>query len=198
MNQCISYLTSLSPEDRNWNEAVPTFVDAVSSIRTLKSAQRERRASLLQAHGEITQEFASDLEFLEQDTSFWSAQELTELPDLDRTLELAASLKNLLTEYREVRRPGATLSEELGRRERRFALEPRIIDTMGLVRQAMTGERAPREGASPAGESGGDNSESSGLRPGHNVYAANGSDGHASELIYEPLEEGVAPHTPDC
>ena len=75
---------------------------------------------------------------------------------------------------------------------------PRIIDTMGLVRQAMTGERAPREGGTPAGESGGDNSESSGLRPGHNVYASNGSDGHAAELIYEPLEEGVAPHTPDC
>ena len=191
LNQCISYLTSLSPEDRNWNEAVPSFVEAVSSIRTLKSAQRERRANLLEAHGEITQEFASDLEFLEQDTSFWSAQALTELQDLDRTLELAASLKNLLTEYREVRRPGATLSEELGRRERRFALEPRIIDTMSLVRQAMTGERNPRSSASSGGEAGADGSEPSGLGPSPNGTFADSRDGHGSELTYEALDDGV-------
>ena len=141
LNQCIDYLRSLSPEDGNWNQAVPAFVEAVSDIRALKSAQRERRASLVTAHSEITEEFSADLEFLEQDMSFWSAQGLTELAELDRTLELAAGLRNLLNEYREVRRPGATLSEERGRRERRSALEPRIIDTMGLVRQAMSGAR---------------------------------------------------------
>ena len=141
LNQCIDYLRSLSPEDGNWNQAVPAFVEAVSDIRALKSAQRERRASLVAAHSEITEEFSADLEFLEQDMSFWSAQGLTELAELDRTLELAAGLRNLLNEYREVRRPGATLSEERGRRERRSALEPRIIDTMGLVRQAMSGAR---------------------------------------------------------
>ena len=140
LNQCINYLSSLSPEDRNWNEAVPAFVDAVSNIRALKSAQRERRASLVAAHSEINQEFSADLEFLEQDTSFWSAQGLTELAELDRTLELAEGLKRLLTEYRDVRRPGNTLSEELGRRERRFALEPRILDTMAMMRQAMSGD----------------------------------------------------------
>ena len=140
LNQCINYLNALSPEDGNWNESVPAFVDAVSNIRSLKSAQRERRANLLAAHTEITQEFSADLEFLEQDTSFWSAQGLTELPDLDRTLDLADGLKRLLNEYRDVRRPGSTLSEELGRRERRFALEPRILDTMAMMRQAMSGD----------------------------------------------------------
>lgn len=139
LNQCINYLNALSPEDGNWNEAVPAFVDAVSNIRSLKSAQRERRANLLAAHAEITQEFSADLEFLEQDTSFWSAQGLTELPELDRTLDLADGLKRLLNEYRDVRRPGNTLSEELGRRERRFALEPRILDTIAMMRQAMSG-----------------------------------------------------------
>lgn len=146
LNQCINYLSSLSPEDWNWNEAVPAFVDAVSNIRSLKSAQRERRASLVEAHSEITQEFSADLEFLEQDTSFWSAQGLTELTELDRTLELAEGLKRLLEEYREVRRPGTTLSEELGRRERRFALEPRILDTMSMMRHAMAGIGEPVDG----------------------------------------------------
>lgn len=148
LNQCINYLNALSPEDGNWNEAVPDFVEAVSNIRSMKSAQRERRASLLAAHAEITQEFSADLEFLEQDTSFWSAQGLTELPELDRTLDLADGLKRLLTEYRDVRRPGTTLSEELGRRERRFALEPRILDTMAMMRQAMSGngEMEPASG----------------------------------------------------
>ena len=143
LNQCINYLNALSPEDSNWAEAVPDFVDAVSNIRSLKSAQRERRASLLAAHSEITQEFSADLEFLEQDTSFWSAQGLTELAELDRTLDLADGLKRLLNEYRDVRRPGTTLSEELGRRERRFALEPRILDTMAMMRQAMSGDGDP-------------------------------------------------------
>ncbi|MYC31052.1 MAG: hypothetical protein F4X65_13330 [Chloroflexi bacterium] len=140
LNQCINYLNALSPEDGNWNESVPAFVDAVSNIRNLKSSQRERRANLLAAHAEITQEFSTDLEFLEQDTSFWSAQGLTELAELDRTLDLADGLKRLLSEYRDVRRPGNTLSEELGRRERRFALEPRILDTMAMMRQAMSGD----------------------------------------------------------
>lgn len=158
LNQCIEYLSSLSPEDGNWNESVPAFVEAVSNIRQLKSAQRERRANLVAARSEITQEFSSDLEFLEQDTSFWSAQGLTELSELDRTLELADSLKRLLTEYRDVRRPGNTLSEELGRRERRFALEPRIIDTMAMMRRAMSGNRGG-DGAAAEGETGGDASE---------------------------------------
>ena len=191
LTQCISFLNSLSPEDRSWNEAVPTFVEAVSNIRSLKSAQRERRESLLQAHGEITQEFASDLEFLEQDTSFWSAQGLTELHDLDRTLELAASLKSLLTEYREVRRPGSTLSEELGRRERRFALEPRIIDTMALVRQAMTGGRNSRRDTPSEGESGMSGSEPSGLRPGNNGFPANFVGANGSDPTYEPLDDSA-------
>ena len=198
LNQCISYLSSLSPEDRNWNEAVPTFVDAVSNIRTLKSAQRERRASLLEAHTEITQEFAADLEFLEQDTSFWSAQGLTELPDLDRTLELASSLKSLLTEYSDVRRPGATLSEELGRRERRFALEPRIIDAMGLVRQAMTGERSPRRTAAADGDVGGDGSDPSGLPHRNNGSSLRSGADYGKELTYEPLDDGVQTEPAEC
>lgn len=193
LNQCIEFLASLSPEDRNWNEAVPSFVEAVSGIRALKSAQRERRASLLEAHTEMIAEFSADLEFLEQDTSFWTAQALTELAELDRTLELASGLNSLLTEYREVRRPGTTLTEELGRRERRFALEPRIIDTMGLMRQAMTGGRVSRR--APTGEEEtGDSQDTSGLagsprpdshRPGSRSNGAQG------ELPYEPLDSGV-------
>ena len=189
LNQCIDYLRSLSPEDRNWSEAVPAFVEAVGGIRSLKSAQRERRASLVSAQSEITQEFSADLEFLEQDMSFWSAQGLTDLADLDRTLELAASLKGLLNEYREVRRPGNTLSEELGRRERRFALEPRILDTMGLMRQAMTGTRAARGAASADGETGEDTSEPSGLRSDAGLSREAGSN-HQGELIYESLDDG--------
>ena len=163
LNQCMEFLSSLSPEDRNWTDAVPAFVEAVSGIRTLKSAQRERRASLLEAHTQIIQEFESDLEFLEQDTSFWSVQSLTELVDLDRTLDLAANLKDLLNEYRDVRRPGNTLSEELGRRERRFALEPRIIDSMGLMRQAMSGNRGRENPDSHSQDASSDNSEPPGL-----------------------------------
>lgn len=198
LNQCIEYLSTLSPEDWNWNEAVPAFVDAVSNIRSLKSAQRERRSSLVAAHSEMTQEFSADLEFLEQDTSFWSAQGLTELSELDRTLELASGLRNLLNEYREVRRPGATLSEELGRRERRFALEPRILDTMGLMRRAMTGSRGPRDGASDSdGESGGDNSEPSGLGNSNNRNGSGGKESYQAELIYEPLDEGVLLEPPE-
>ncbi len=195
LNQCIEFLASLSPEDRNWNEAVPSFVDAVSGIRTLKSAQRERRASLVEAHTEIVEEFSADLEFLEQDTTFWTAQALTELSELDRTLELASSLKSLLTEYREVRRPGATLTEELGRRERRFALEPRIIDAMGLMRQAMTGMRGSRRSPDENDETSGETQESSGLAlgPGRNsmrsVRPTNGAQG---ELPYESLDSEVA------
>ena len=194
LNQCIEFLASLSPEDRNWNEAVPSFVDAVSGIRTLKSAQRERRASLLEAHGEIIEEFSADLEFLEQDTSFWTAQALTELSELDRTLELASGLKSLLTEYREVRRPGNTLTEELGRRERRFALEPRIIDSMGLMRQAMTGVRSPRRAPSSEEEAGGDNQEPSGLaiRPDRNTLRASSrSNGTQGELPYESMDSDM-------
>ena len=198
LNQCIEYLSTLSPEDWNWNEAVPAFVDAVSNIRSLKSAQRERRSSLVAAHSEMTQEFSADLEFLEQDTSFWSAQGLTELSELDRTLELASGLRNLLNEYREVRRPGATLSEELGRRERRFALEPRILDTMGLMRRAMTGSRGPRDGASDSdGESGGDNSEPSGLGNSNNRNGSGGKESYQAELIYEPLDDGVLLEPPE-
>ena len=69
--------------------------------------------------------------------------------------------RSLLAEYREVRRPGNTLSEELSRRERRFVLEPRILDTMGLIGQSMSGGRG--SGAGPAA---------------------------ARELTYEPLEDG--------
>ena len=196
LNQCIEYLASLSPEDGNWNESVPAFVEAVSNIRGLKSAQRERRASLLAAHTEITQEFSADLEFLEQDTSFWSAQGLTELPELDRTLELADSLKRLLTEYRDVRRPGSTLSEELGRRERRFALEPRILDSMAMMRQAMAGRRGGGDAFASEGEAAGeDGSEPSGLRH-NNGREPPGRDGyHQGELIYEPVED-VQPSDP--
>ncbi|CAI8036732.1 hypothetical protein GBAR_LOCUS20576 [Geodia barretti] len=198
LNQCIDYLSSLSPEDWNWNEAVPAFVDAVSNIRSLKSAQRERRSSLVAAHSEITQEFSADLEFLEQDTSFWSAQGLTELSELDRTLELASGLRNLLNEYREVRRPGATLSEELGRRERRFALEPRILDTMGLMRQAMTGGRGSRGGATGSdADSGGDSSEPSGLRSSNNGQTSGGRENYQTELTYEPLDDGIVPEPGD-
>ena len=190
LNQCIEYLASLSPEDGNWSEAVPAFVEAMSNIRELKSAQRERRASLIAAHEEIIQEFSGDLEFLEQDTSFWSPQGLTELSELDRTLELADSLKRLLTEYREVRRPGTTLSEELGRRERRFALEPRILDSMTLIRQAMAGSRGGRETSATEGKASDDRSETSGLHR-NNGREPPGPAGHyQGELIYEPMEEG--------
>ena len=192
LNQCMEFLSSLSPEDRNWTDAVPAFVEAVSGIRTLKSAQRERRASLLEAHTEIIQEFESDLEFLEQDTSFWSVQSLTELTDLDRTLELAANLKNLLNEYRDVRRPGNTLSEELGRRERRFALEPRIIDSMGLMRQAMSGNRGRENPDSHSQETSSDNSEPPGLspngRPGSAGTASNG-DRAMGEMIADLADD---------
>ena len=172
---------------------MPSFVEEVSGIRTLKSAQRERRASLLDAHTEILDEFSADLEFLEQDTSFWTAQALTELSELDRTLEVASSLKSLLTEYREVRRPGSTLTEELGRRERRFALEPRIIDTMGLMRQAMTGVRGARMSSSQEGEVG-ESQDSTGLTdsarrdPMRSRRSANGAQ---SEIPSEPLDSGV-------
>lgn len=192
LNQCIEFLSSLSPEDRNWTDAVPTFADAVSGIRSLKSAQRERRASLLEAHTEIMQEFESDLEFLEQDTSFWSVQSLTELADLDRTLDLAASLKSLLNEYRDVRRPGNTLSEELGRRERRFALEPRIIDSMGLMRQAMSGGRGRESVDSHDRDASSDNADPPGL--GHNGVQRSGgpaSNGERtmSEMISDLSED---------
>ena len=193
LNQCIEYLASLSPEDRNWNEAVPSFVEEVSSIRTLKSAQRERRASLLDAHTEIMDEFSADLEFLEQDTTFWTAQALTELSELDRTLEVASSLKSLLTEYREVRRPGTTLTEELGRRERRFALEPRIIDTMGLMRQAMTGVRSAQVAPSGEGEIG-DSQDQSGLADSarrDTIRPRRSANGAQGELSSESLDSGV-------
>jgi hypothetical protein len=193
LNQCIEYLASLSPEDRNWNEAVPSFVEAVSGIRTLKSAQRERRASLLAAHTEIIDEFSDDLEFLEQDTTFWTSQALTELSELDRALELASGLKSLLTEYQEVRRPGTTLTEELGRRERRFALEPRIIDTMGLMRQAMTGVRSPRR-APTADEETGDTQDPSGLadRPRRgSMVPRRSSNGAQTQLPYDALDNDL-------
>lgn len=199
LNQCIEFLASLSPEDRNWNEAVPSFVEAVSGIRSLKSAQRERRASLLEAHTEIIDEFSADLEFLEQDTTFWTTQALTELSELDRTLELASGLKSLLTEYREVRRPGTTLTEELGRRERRFALEPRIIDTMGLMRQAMSGVRSARMAPSGEDETG-DSQEPSGLADSPRLDSGSsrrGSNGAQGELRYEPLGGDVKPEPGD-
>ncbi len=161
LSRCITYLGSLAPEDRSWDEAVPDFVAAVSEVRELKAAQRERRANLATVRGEIADEFAPDLAFLEQDISAWSPEGLTDLGELDQTLELAAGLKYLLAEYREVRRPGNTLSEELSRRERRFVLEPRILDTMGLIGQSMSGGRG--SGAGPAA---------------------------ARELTYEPLEDG--------
>ena len=138
-------------------------METVGSIRELKAAQRERRASLTVAHGEIEHEFAPDLEFLEQDISAWSPEGLTDLVELDRTLELAAGLKRLLTEYRDVRRPGNTLSEELTRRERRFALEPRILDTMGLMRQAMFSDGEHIDGLESLKEARSESSDHSGL-----------------------------------
>ena len=191
LNQCIEFLASLSPEDRHWAEAVPSFVEAVSGVRTLKSAQRERRANLLEAHTEIIGEFSADLEFLEQDTGFWTAQGLTELSELDRALELASGLKGLLTEYREVRRPGTTLTEELGRRERRFALEPRIIDTIGLMRQAMTGLPGARRSADTEEEAGGENQDSSGLAPSpyrDTFGPGRRTNGAQGELPYDSLD----------
>ena len=141
LNQCLDYISSLYPEDRKWDNAIPAFAEAVNSLRSLKRAQKERRGRLKAANQAIAQEFSTDLEFLEQDTSFWATQSLTELSDLDRALELTSGLRELLVEYRDVRRPGATLSEELVRRERRFALEPRILDSISLLRNAMTGGR---------------------------------------------------------
>ncbi len=192
LTQCIAYLRSLKPEDWNWNQAVPDFVETVGSIRELKAAQRERRASLAVAHGEIEHEFAPDLEFLEQDISAWSPEGLTDLVELDRTLELAAGLKRLLTEYRDVRRPGATLSEELTRRERRFALEPRILDTMGLMRQAMFRDRNPVDGPASRNEAEPESAEPSGLRPSLSREPPLQRPGYQGELIYEPSEEGKA------
>ncbi len=198
LNHCIEFLSSLSPEDSNWNDSVPSFLEAVSSIRTLKSAQRQRRASLVEAHGEIIHEFSADLDFLEQDTSFWNPQDLTELSELDRTLDLAGSLKSLLHEYRDVRRPGNTLTEELGRRERRFALEPRIIDTMALMRQAMSGGRRGRSSANPEGESLPDNLDSSNLSFGRSPGAPSsegprGGNGALEEQFFGQLGEAPQP-----
>ena len=149
MSQCIDYLRSLTPEDGSWRELVPDFLERVEDIRVLKEAQRERRAKLATECGEIAGEFAQDLQFLEQDISSWTSLVLTDLGELDRTLELAGGLKRLLTEYQDVRRPGSTLSEELSRRERRFALEPRILDTMGRIEQSLS---AGRKADAPQGE----------------------------------------------
>ncbi len=195
LSQCIFYLDSLTPEDVNWNEAVPAFVEAVSGICELKTAQRERRANLAAAHREIAQGFAQDLEFLEQDMSSWSPEGLTDVGELDRTLDLTAELRSLLAEYQEVRRPGSRLSEELSRRERRFTLEPRILDTMVLVRQALFGARDRRDGPTAESKSGtetsepADSAEPSGLPPGLSREPPLNRDGYQKELIYEPLEE---------
>ena len=192
LTQCITYLRSLKPEDWNWNKSVPDFVETVGSIRELKAAQRERRANLAAAHSEIEQEFATDLEFLEQDIAAWSPEDLTDLVELDRTLELAAGLKRLLSEYRDVRRPGATLSEELARRERRFALEPRILDTMGLMRQAMFRDRNHVDGPASRKEAEPESSEPSGLSPSLSREPPLQRPGYQGELIYGPVEEGKA------
>ena len=189
--QCIDYLESLTPEDWNWDEAIPDFAEAVGALRELKAAQRERRTNLATARGEIQNEFAQDLEFLEQDISVWSPEGLTDLGELDRTLEMAAGLKRLLAEYREVRRTGNTLSEEMSRRERRFALEPRILDTMGLLAQAMSGNRGRSNGpaAGRARESETESAEPSGLRSRPGREPPPRRDGYQRELIYEPVED---------
>ena len=188
--RCIAWLELLPAAAPEWETAVPSFVAAVNQIYEENQSHKERFAGLRQTLAEIAAEFASELEFLEQDTAAWSADRLKDLAAVNRMLERAAELKGLLAEYRQVHRPAASLSEELPRREQQQRLERHLLRNLAQMVRQMAGDRGdgdgPAAGERPAAAAAEDDPAE--LPP--SPEAAPAAD-FPGELVYEPVEEAL-------
>ena len=195
--RCVAWLELLPAAAPEWEAAVPAFVSAVNKLQEDNQSHKERFAGLRQTLTEIAAEFAPELDFLEQDAAAWSADRLTDLPAVNRMLETAAELKSLLTEYRQVHHPAASISEERRRRERLADLERQLLQNLGRMSRQMAGDRGngDQPADAPAAAELDDPAE---IPPSlDETDAANPDDpDFQGELIYEPVEEDALPVEP--
>ena len=192
--RCVAWLELLPAAAPEWEAAVPAFVSAVNKLQEDNQSHKERFAGLRQTLTEIAAEFAPELDFLEQDAAAWSADRLTDLPAVNRMLETAAELKSLLTEYRQVHHPAASISEERRRRERLADLERQLLQNLGRMSRQMAGDRGngdqPADAPAAAEAELGDPAE---IPPSLNETDPADPDDpdFQGELIYEPVEGDV-------
>lgn len=197
--RCVAWLELLPAAAPEWEAAVPAFVSAVNKLQEDNQSHKERFAGLRQTLTEIAAEFAPELDFLEQDAAAWSADRLTDLPAVNRMLETAAELKSLLTEYRQVHHPAASISEERRRRERLGDLERQLLQNLGRMSRQMAGDRGnadqPADTPAAAEAELGDPAE---IPPSLDETDTADPDDpdFQGELIYEPVEGDVLPAEP--
>ena len=197
--RCVAWLELLPAAAPEWEAAVPAFVSAVNKLQEDNQSHKERFAGLRQTLTEIAAEFAPELDFLEQDAAAWSADRLTDLPAVNRMLETAAELKSLLTEYRQVHHPAASISEERRRRERLADLERQLLQNLGRMSRQMAGDRGnadqPADAPAAAAAEIDDPAE---IPPSLDETDTADPDDpdFQGELIYEPVEGDVLPAEP--
>lgn len=198
--RCVAWLELLPAAAPEWEAAVPAFVSAVNKLQEDNQSHKERFAGLRQTLTEIAAEFAPELDFLEQDAAAWSADRLTDLPAVNRMLETAAELKSLLTEYRQVHHPAASISEERRRRERLADLERQLLQNLGRMSRQMAGDRgnADQPADAPAAAADAELSDPAEIPPSRDETDAADPDDpdFQGELIYEPVEGDVLPAEP--
>lgn len=198
--RCVAWLELLPAAAPEWEAAVPAFVSAVNKLQEDNQSHKERFAGLRQTLTEIAAEFAPELDFLEQDAAAWSADRLTDLPAVNRMLETAAELKSLLTEYRQVHHPAASISEERRRRERLADLERQLLQNLGRMSRQMAGDRgnADQPADAPAAAADAELGDPAEIPPSlDEIDTADPDDpDFQGELIYEPVEEDALPAEP--
>ena len=195
--RCLAWLELLPAAAPEWEASVASFVAAVNQIYEENQSHKERFAGLRQTLAEIAAEFAAELDFLEQDTAEWSVDRLNDLAAVNRMLERAAELKSLLSEYRQVHRPAASLSEELPRRERQNRLERQLLRTLGQMARQMAGDRGDGDGPATEGETAaGPASEDdpAELPPSPEEDPVDPT--FQGELVYEPVEDTLPVEPP--
>lgn len=198
--RCVAWLELLPAAAPEWEAAVPAFVSAVNKLQEDNQSHKERFAGLRQTLTEIAAEFAPELDFLEQDAAAWSADRLTDLPAVNRMLETAAELKSLLTEYRQVHHPAASISEERRRRERLADLERQLLQNLGRMSRQMAGDRgnADQPADTPAAAADAELGDPAEIPPSLDETDTADPDDpdFQGELIYEPVEEDALPAEP--
>ncbi len=194
--RCVAWLELLPAAAPEWEAAVPAFVSAVNKLQEDNQSHKERFAGLRQTLTEIAADFAPELDFLEQDAAAWSADRLTDLPAVNRMLETAAELKSLLTEYRQVHHPAASISEERRRRERLADLERQLLQNLGRMSRQMAGDRGNGDQSDDApAMAAAELDDPAEIPPSLDETGATDPDDpdFQGELIYEPVEGDVLP-----
>lgn len=193
--RCVAWLELLPAAAPEWESSVPAFIAAVNKLHGDNQSHKERFAGLRQTLTEIAAEFAPELDFLEQDYAAWSADRLTDLPAVNRMLETAAELKDLLAEYRQVHHPAASISEERRRRERLASLEQQLLQNLSRMTRQMAGDRGNADQPAAAPSTAAAGNDPAEIPPSLAETDATDPD-FQGELIYEPVEEDALPAEP--